>query len=147
MTRKGLMKGIPTNIPDLEEPCIICLLNEATKITSGSNMDISKSPPGFMLQMDFSFYNVEIIHGFTSTFVAVCSATSYPFGFTSRSKRPSLDITKLLVTTSSNQDKKVAFVRVEKYGALARPSGFMITCHNMNIIFQTKGGDSYSLNG
>ena len=100
-----------------------------------------------MLQMDFAFFNVESIRGFTSTFVAICSATSYPFGFPSRSKRPPLDILKFLVTTLRNQDKKVAFIRVDEDGALARSSEFMRTCHNMNIIVQTTGGDASSLNG
>ena len=77
----------------------------------------------------------------------VCSATSYPFGLSSRSKRSPLDILTFLVTTLKNQDKKVAFVRVDEDGALARSSEFMKTCHNMNIIFQTKIVDASSLNG
>ena len=46
-----------------------------------------------------------------------------------------------------NQDKKVAFIRVDEDGALARSSEFMKTCHKMNIIVQTTGGDASSLNG
>ena len=46
-----------------------------------------------------------------------------------------------------NKDKKVSFIRVEKYGALARASEFMRTCHNMNIIVQTTGENEYELNG
>ena len=79
--------------------------------------------------------------------MAICSATSYPFGFPSRSKRPPLDILNFLVTTLRNQDKKVAFIIVDEDGALARSSEFMKTCHNMNIIVQTTGGDASSLNG
>ena len=97
--------------------------------------------------MDFSFFNVESIRGFTSTFVDICSATSYLFGFSSISKRPPLDILKFLVATLRNQDKKVAFIAVDEYGALARSFEFMKTCHNMNIIVQTSGGDASSLNG
>ena len=47
----------------------------------------------------------------------------------------------------SNQDKKVSFIVVDADGALTRSSSFMKTCHNMNIIVQTKREDSYSLNG
>ena len=100
-----------------------------------------------MLQMDFMFFNVESIRGFTSTFVAICSATSYPFGFPSRSKIPPLDILKFLFTSLRNQDKTVAFIRVDEYRALARSSEFMKTCHNMSIIFQTTGGDTSFING
>ena len=100
-----------------------------------------------MLHMNFVFLNVERIRGFTTTFVAICSATSHPFGFPSRSKRSLIETLKFLVTTLRNQDKKVALIQVDEYGALARSSEFMKTCHNMNIIFQTKGGDTSSLNG
>ena len=52
-----------------------------------------------------------------------------------------------VLTTLRNQDKKVAFIRVDEDGALARSSEFMKTCHNMNTIVQTTGGDDSSLNG
>ena len=77
----------------------------------------------------------------------MCYADSYPFGFPSKGKRPPLDILKLLVTTFINQDKKVVFVQVDEDVELARSSEFMMTCHNMNIVVQTTGGDVSSLNG
>ena len=113
MARKGLMEGLPENIPELEDPCPICLLTKATKISRGPTTDVSKYAPGLMLQIDFAFFNVESIRGFTSTFVAICSATSYSFGFPSRSKCAPLDILKFIVTTLRNQDKNVAFIRVD----------------------------------
>ena len=100
-----------------------------------------------MLQMDFAFLNVEIIHGFTSTFVAICFATSYPFGFPYRSKGQPLDILKFLVTSLNNKDNKVAFIQGDEDGSIERSSEFMKTCHNMKIIAQDTGGDASSLNG
>ena len=100
-----------------------------------------------MLQMDFAFFNVERIRGFTSTFVAICSATSHPFGFPSRSKRPPLDILKFIVTILRNQDKKVAFIKVDEDGALSISSEFVKTCHIVNIIAQTTGGYASSIYG
>ena len=97
--------------------------------------------------MYYDIFNVGRIRGFNSTFVAICSATSYTFGFTSRRKRPPLDILNFIVTTLRNQDKKVSFVQVDKYGALSKTSEFMRTCHNMNIIVQTTGGYVPSFNG
>ena len=122
-------------------------MTEANKITKGPTTDVSKHFPGFMLQMDFSFFNVESICGFTSTVVAICSATSYPFGFPSIIKRPPLDILKILVATLRNQYDKVAFIRVDEDGLLAISYEFLNTCHNMNILVQTTGGDASSLNG
>ena len=97
-------------------------MTKATKITRGLITDVSIFAPGFMLQIYFSFFNVDSIRGFTSTFVAKCYATLHLFGFTSRSKHPPLDILKFLVTTLINQDKKVAFIRVDEDGALSRSS-------------------------
>ena len=79
--------------------------------------------------------------------MAICSATSHPFGFPSISKRPPLDLLKFLFTKLRNQDKKVAVIRVDEYGALARSSEFMRTRHNMSIIVKTTGGYASSLNG
>ena len=59
MTIKWLNKVLPKNLPDLEDPCPIFLLTKATKITRGPSTDVLKSAPGFMLQIDFDFFNAE----------------------------------------------------------------------------------------
>ena len=79
--------------------------------------------------MDVEFFNVEIIRGFTSTFVATCSAASHPFEYTSRIICPPLDILKFRVATLRNQDKKVAFISVDEYVALERSYEFIKICH------------------
>ena len=96
MARKVLIQGIQNNLPDLEELCPIFLLARSTKIPRGKSIYVSKFPPGFMLQMYFEFFDVEIIRVFTSTFVDICSAKLYPFVFTFRRKCPPLDILKIL---------------------------------------------------
>ena len=75
MARKGLTEGLPENLPELKEPCPICLLTKVTKISRGPTTDVSNFAPEFMLQMDFAFLNFESIHGFTSIFVAIFSTT------------------------------------------------------------------------
>ena len=57
MTIKGLTKGLPINLPNSKDPFPICLLTITTKIHRGLTIDVSKFTPGFMLQMDFSFFN------------------------------------------------------------------------------------------
>ena len=86
MARKELMKGHPANIPDLKRTRTICLLTKATKNNRGRTVYVSKFPPGFTLQIYLVFFSVESICGFTSNFVATCSVTSYPFGFTQKRK-------------------------------------------------------------
>ena len=141
------MESLPKNLPDLEEPFHIFLSTKATKIPRGPTIDVSKHFPGSMLQIDFAFFNVEIICGFTSTFVDICSDTSNPFVFLPRSKHQTLNTLKFFITILRNQDKKVSFIQVDEDGALARSSEFTRTCHNMTIVVQTKGVDAPSING
>ena len=75
MVVKGIMKGLPENISDLEETCPICLLTKATKIPRVMKNDVSKFAPGLMIQIYCVYFNVGSIHEFTSSFLAVCSAT------------------------------------------------------------------------
>ena len=53
MARKGLMEGLPKNLPDLEETCPIFILTKETKTSEGLTVDVSKIYPGFILHMDF----------------------------------------------------------------------------------------------
>ena len=63
---------------------MIFILNKVTRITRGNTVDLSYFYPGLIIQMLFSFFNVESIRGFTYTFVAICYSDSYYFVFTSR---------------------------------------------------------------
>ena len=147
MERKRLLEGIPKHIPDLKNPCPVCLLTKATKINRGLTIDVSKNFPGFMLQIDLAFFNAEIIHGVTSTVVAISSANSYPFGFPSKSKHSPLDILKFPITTLINKDNKFTFIRVDEDGAMSIYFEFMEIYNNMNIVAQTTGVDAFSING
>ena len=100
-----------------------------------------------MLQIYFDFFDVGVIRRFASTCVAICSATSYPFGSPSIIKITPICILKFLFTTLGNQDDKFAFIRVDENGALTRSSEFINTCHTMNIMVQTVGWGASSLNG
>ena len=92
MERKGLMEGLQKNLPDLEEPLTICLLAKGTQIPRGPIICVSNIVSRFMLQIYFAFFNVEIIRGFTSNFLAMCYSSPYQFEFPSREKRTSNDI-------------------------------------------------------
>ena len=52
-----------------------------------------------------------------------------------------------MLTTLKNTDKQILFVGVDTYYALETSSEFMRKCHTINIIVQTTGGDTSSLNG
>ena len=100
-----------------------------------------------MFQIGFAFFNVEIIRGFNSNFVAIYSDTSYLFGLPSKSKNPPIEILKIPVTTLRNHNKKVVIIQVDEDRALERSSGFINTCHNMNIMVKSIGGYLFFPNG
>ena len=143
MSKKFIMKGLPKNLPDLEEPWPIRLFTKATKIPIGPNNNVSNIVPVFMLQMNITFFNVESISGFTSNFVSIWSATSQPFCFLSIIKTLLIYIIKFKVNTLRKKDNKFAFVWVYKYVSQKLYLEFMRAWHNMNIIVQTTGRDSY----
>ena len=102
MSIKVLMEGLPVNISDLEESCPILILTKATKITRSPTTDVSTFPPGLMLHVNFAFFSIEIIRGFTLTFMSICYAPSYSFGFIYIGKRPPLEIFKLIFNALKN---------------------------------------------
>ena len=102
-------------------------------------------PSGFMLQIYFSFFYVEN-WWFYFNVLALCSATSYPFGFDLRSKISPLEMIKLIVNTFKSRDKKNTVAWLEGDGPLSRYSEFMREFTDMNIIDQTAGGDASHLN-
>ena len=106
------MEGLPTNLPNLEEPFSFCFLIKATKIPRGPTTDVSKVSFVFTIHMDSAFSNVESIRVFTTIFVVICSASSYPFALTSRRNSPPLDIFIFCFTKLMNQERKVAFIQV-----------------------------------
>ena len=62
MSRKGLMEGLPTHLPGLEDPCPICLLNKENKIPRGPTIDDSRFPLGscFICILRFSMLKVSM---------------------------------------------------------------------------------------
>ena len=100
--KKVLMEGINTKLKKLEEPCEIYLLTKETRTPRVTTTDLSKHFPVFTDKTVFCFFNVEGIHGFTSTSFAICFSTSYKFGFLSKNKTPPLDTLKFLVITLRN---------------------------------------------
>ena len=147
MSIKVLVYSLPKIPLTCNIPALFLYWPRQLKLPEVQPLTNSQFPPRFMLQMYFTFFNVEIICGFSLSFVYIYSATSYPFIFPSIIKRLPLEILKFLGATLRNQDNKVTFIRADVDVSLARSSEFMKTCHNINIIVENTVGDSYSLNG
>ena len=75
------MYGLPTNLPDLKYPFPICLLTKATKIPRDTIIDVSKFAPGFILHMDFAFFNAESILDVSRLLWLYIMLIHYPLDF------------------------------------------------------------------
>ena len=58
-----------------------------TTLTKLKTVDTIRIQPGELIHMDFSFYNVTSVHGFTSMITVVCSNTRTLYVFTTASKQ------------------------------------------------------------
>ena len=81
MAKKGLMKVIRTNISYLEEYWPICLLTKTIRIPRDPNIDSSNFSTWFLLQMDFTFFNVKVIRGLPTKFLVFILTLHTPLGF------------------------------------------------------------------
>ena len=133
------------NIPDLEEPYLICILTKATKITRANNIDAFKFSHGFMLQIGFSFSMMKAFVDLYLHLWLYVLPIHTPLDFHPEKLAPFGTI-PLLVNTLNNQDKKSSLIWRGKFVALEISSEFIRACHNMKIIVQTSGGGAYSLN-
>ena len=134
MAKKGLKKGSVRKSTWIRRTLPYLSLDCDNKNENTPKNYLSNPPPGSMLQMYFIFFNAESIHVFSYTFVDICSATSYPFGFISRSKWKLLYTLKPLVNTLKNQDNKFVSIQVDEEYAVTRSSELTRSCHNINII-------------
>ena len=59
-----------------------------TTFPKGKTVDTTNRQPGEIIHMNFAFYNVNSIRGFTSMITVVCSKTKMLWVFPTASKKP-----------------------------------------------------------
>ena len=123
------------------------MVTKAHKLPRGALVDKTHMPPFSTLHLDFHFYNVKSIRGFVSALAAVCSSTSYPFNFPTKSRSPPIEITLYLIRTIRSMGYQVLFIQVDEDGAFARSSEFCQMIVEENIVLQTTGGGNSENNG
>ena len=141
------------DLPDLSKlkdfncSCAICNLTKATNIPRGKLVDVTKLPPFQRLHVDFSFFGVTSLRGYTTALDIACGSTSYPFGFPTKSKTPPLVLFEWFVKTIRTMGYEVTFVRVDEDKGLARSSEFCALVVKLNCVLETTGGGNSTNNG
>ena len=150
MIDKNLLADIPPSLHRLKNPhcmCYICSLSKSNRLPRGKPVDKSNLAPFQRLHVDFSFFGVTSIRGFTSALDITCASTSYTIGFPTRSKTPPLEIMKWLINTLRSMGHNVTFIRVDEDGSLANSTEFCRLLMTMNCLLETTGGGNSTNNG
>lgn len=126
MKNLNLMTGMPTKIPNFHYSydCPICLLSKATKVPRTPYQYKEHYISGEFFCLDFSFWNVISIRGFTSSLSAICMKTRYSFVFPTRNKRPPLATITWFIQTLHRQGYPVLYIQIDKGGELGRSTDF-----------------------
>ena len=98
-TFRDIPKNLLKEIKSFNCTCYICLLTKSNRLPRGSLEDKTELAPFERIHLDFHFFNVVSIRGFTSALAAVCATTSYPFNFPTKSKSPPIQIVLYLIRT------------------------------------------------
>ena len=153
MILKIIKSNSLSDIPDFSKignfdcSCAICNISKATKLPKGKLVDVTNLPPFQRLHIDFSFFGVTSLRGYTTALDITCASTSYPFGFPTKSKSPPLDLFKWFVTTIRNMGHQVTFIRVDEDKGLARSTEFCELVVKLNCVLETTGGGNSLNNG
>ena len=151
MIQRNLLQDIP---PSLKKKhrfdcfCHICALRKATKLHRGKPVDKSNLRPFERLHMDYEFFGVESIRGFSAGLNITCAATSYTMCFPTPSRSPPVILVKYIVSVLRNMGYKVIFIRVDEDGALAQSTEFCrMIQHDIKCLLETTGGGNSNNNG
>ena len=137
-----MMHGIPTNVTKFhnEYTCPICILTKTTRVKRNKAIP-SRFPysKGELLCMDFSFWNVKSIRGFTALLSVICMKTRFSFAFPTRHKRPPLATIDWLIQILRKQGFKVTYIQTDEGGELGRSNDFLKLLTNKACIYLGTG--------
>ena len=95
---------------------------------------------GHFCTLIFLFFPISSIHGFTSILDVICSSTSYPWAFPTRSKRSQTSMVFWLIRVISKQGKTAYRIRVEEDGTLTLSSEFLKIVFKLGVNIENNGG-------
>ena len=148
--KNNLLEDIPISLKQNHPPlctCFICAKDKAIKRNRGPPVDKSHLRPFERLHLDFSFFGVTSIRGFTSALDITCGATSYTLGFPGKAKTPPIDTVRWVINTIRTMGYTVLFIRVDEDSSLANSSEFCTLIQSLNCLLETTGGGNSTNNG
>ena len=97
--------------------------------------------------MDFAFYNINSICGFTSMLTVVCAKTSMLCILPTVSKRAQVCIIHFILTTLNNEQHPFKRIRVGENGAFKNSTDVTnLLIEEFKISMESTGGDASCIN-
>jgi len=148
MCRHQTLLGLPKQpFPPCTCPCIICITTKTVHPARAKITSVTLTTRGQLLHLDFSFWNVVSIRGFTSLLSVIDSKDQMLWNFPTASKRTPLQILDYLFAMLAHDGIQVQCIRVDEDGALANNSKFCDFLLERKISLETTGGYASFLNG
>ena len=140
--------GLPTRpFPRRTQPCNICTTTNFTHPPKAKTTSTVLTHRGQLLHMDFSFWNITSIRGFTSLLSIIDGKERFLWNFPTASKLPPLFIVEYFLAQLKKENVSVTCIRIDEDGALARSTEFSSFIVSQNITLDTTGGYASWLNG
>ena len=119
-----------------------------TTINKVKTVDTSNLQPRELIHMDFAFYNVNSIHGFTSIITVVYSRTRMLWVFSTTYKQSHVCIIRSILTTPNNEQHPLKHVIFDEDGASENSTYVTnLLVEELKIPMETTGGDASCING
>jgi len=148
MCRNQSLLGLPKSpFPLRKCPCVICITTKMVNPPKAKFTSTKLLCRGQLLHIDFSFWNLCSIRGFTSLLSVIDGKDRMLWNFPTTSKHVPLSILDYSFTMLDREGVTIENVRVDEDGALAKNSEFSNFLINHKISLQTTGGYASFLNG
>ena len=105
-----------------QAPCTICYTSKVKIPSKGTTVDTNNLQLGEHIHVDFAFYNMTYICGFTSMLTTVCPKTRMLWLFPTAYKWCPVCIIRFILTTLKNEQHPYKCVGVDEYGDLVNSS-------------------------
>ena len=95
--------------------------------------------PCELVHIDFKFWNVVSIRGFTCSICIICAKTRFPWIFHATDKSPPISILRHFSGVLKRAGIVWRLVRTDEGSELVRSDDFLAFCEDKKIIVQTTG--------
>jgi hypothetical protein len=151
MIDKGYITGpgLPCKLARLPGRCPICDAAGLTKIPRGSVLkDTTALPLGVLFHMDFCFFNIVSIRGFTAALIIVERTSRYIWFFPTRSKHAPIDLCYYFFNQMQRLGYPCIRARTDEDGALINNTEFCAMMYKyLGMTMESTGGYESSIKG